>query len=471
MKVLLPAAEAAPVLKFGGLGDVIGSLPKALEKLGVDIDVVIPFFPAAKVENLKVIKSIEIEVPYDDGSHLVEVHKTKLPGSEVDLILFKNADYFVDYGKEGAEVSETEIFSFFNRAVVEYVKAKFNTYDLVHCQDWHTGLITHLLEDELASERPATLFTVHNLMYQGVTGLDIVKDLGIVPGMHPLIDWDIADGDLNFIQQGVASSDFINTVSPSYAKEIKTKEFGGDLAEILKGREARLVGILNGIDYSTLPRDFDESSWEKRKLELKKAMLKDVGLDFDSKTPVYSFVGRLDPNQKGLDIMFDSISEIVKMGGLFVLLGSGDSNWEGKFKDIGKKYKGKVSINIKFDIDLARSIYSGSDFLLVPSRYEPCGLIQMIALWYGTIPIVHDVGGLKDSVKEGKTGFKFDKYDSKELIKAITKANKAYFGQGVNDMIIAALKEDFSWDQSAKKYIDLYQKVIQLRLDAVNLRK
>lgn len=471
MKILLPAAEVAPIIKFGGLGDVIGSLPKALDRIGIDVDVIVPYYNVAKVQKLKVFKSLVLNVPFNNENNVVEIFKTKLPGSNVDVVLVKNQKYFSSYGDKKAEKNkETEIFSFFCKSVVEYIKSKYNTYDLIHCNDWHTGLITHLLVDEMGYTRPATLFTVHNIMYQGVSDYDIIHKIGIIPGSHPLVDWDISDGDLNMIQQGVTSSDYVNAVSPSYAKEILSEEYGGFLAEILKAREGRLTGILNGVDYSAFPRKYNEKNWKKIKPGLKKELQSDLGLSIEKDKPVFSFIGRLDPNQKGLDILFDSIEEIVSAGGQFVLLGTGDKFWEEKYKKLEKikKYKKNLSINILFDIELALKIYTGSNFLVVPSKYEPCGLIQLIALWYGTLPIVRNTGGLKDTVVEGKTGIKFNEYNSKELICAVKEAFSVYFGQSYDKMVTNAMQEDFSWERSAELYKELYQKVIELRIESLS---
>ncbi|MDC0449241.1 glycogen synthase [bacterium] len=468
MKVLLPASEVAPIVKLGGLGDVIGSLPKALEKVGVNADVIIPFYPTAKVQDGQLYKSLDLEVPFNNTSNSVEVFKTKLPGSNVDVFLLRNKEYFVLGGKDAFINArpETEMFAFFSRAVVEFVKAEFNTYDLVHCNDWHTGMITHLLQDELEGARPATLFTIHNLGYQGIGDLSLVKEMGIVPGDHPLIEWDIADGDINFIQQGITSSDYVNAVSPTYAKEILTEEFGGELTDVLRAREGRLTGILNGIDYSAFPREFDESNWQTEKRKHKEVLIKELDLGTQNlKRPLLSFIGRLDPNQKGLDILVESIPGIVKAGGSFVLLGTGDSVWEEKLKKLAQKKSLAefVSINIAFDIELAQKIYSGSDFLLIPSRYEPCGLIQMIAMWFGTVPIVHATGGLKDSVKDGQNGFLFDDYTSSALLNAVKTAVSTYSGQddvSFEKIVEGALTEDFSWGKSAQEYKNLYERVI-----------
>lgn len=473
MNILIAASEVAPIIKLGGLGDVIGSLPKALEKIGVDADVIVPFFPTAKTENIKLYKSRELEVPFDNANHLVDIYKTKLPDSGIDVFLLKNKLFQLGGSNAFANnLSETEMFTFFDRCIVEFIKSGFNTYDLVHCNDWHTGLVTHILADEIGATRPATLLTVHNLSYQGKGDEEIVQDLGIVPGDHPLIDWDIQDGDISLLLQGVTSSDFVSTVSPSYAKEILYKDLGGELAEILFDRQSLLMGILNGIDYDAFPRTYTEKDWDKKKPLLKKKLQKKLGLDEEKAAPIFAFISRLDPNQKGLDILLDSIPDIVEEGGQFILLGTGDPVWEDKFKKISeiKDLKGRVSINIEFDVDLAIDIYSGIDFKIIPSRFEPCGLTQMIAMWYGALPVAHATGGLRDSIDDGENGFLFNVYDSKDLTKAIKKAIKVYKDKEVHEkMVETAMKTDFTWDKSAKKYKELYEKIIQIRAHQVEL--
>ena len=281
MKVLLVASEVSPIIKLGGLGDVIGSLPRALQRIGVNVDVIVPFYPNANVSELEMYKALELMVPFGGENHTVGVFKTQLPNSDVDGFLLENSHFFSHGGKSAFlnSVSETEMFAFFNRAVVEFIKSQFNTYDLVHCNDWHTGLITHLLQDELPKTRPATLFTIHNLLYQGVGELGVVEDIGFVPGQHQLVDWDTEDGDINMMLQGITSSDYINTVSPSYAEEILTKEFGGGFSDILRTRKGRLSGILNGIDYLQFPRYYDVATAEGGKLKSKKKLVEKLGLN------------------------------------------------------------------------------------------------------------------------------------------------------------------------------------------------
>ncbi|MFC1621859.1 glycogen synthase [Patescibacteria group bacterium] len=468
MKVLLAASEVAPIVKMGGLGDVIGSLPKSLESLGIDADVIVPFYPTIKKVKFKLIKALEIEVPFDGESHTVEIFKTKLPKSNVDVLLPRSSKYFNIGGKSAFlnNASETEMYSFFCRVVVEYIKARFNTYDVIHCHDWHTGMVTHLLNEELHAERPGTLFTIHNLLYQGKGDPELVKDLGLNPGVHPLIDWDIQDGDISLLLQGVTTSDYVNTVSESYAEEIKTPEFGIDLTDVLVSRKDRLVGILNGIDYSVFPRDFNVDNWKTVKKGHKESLKDKLGLNIDGDKPIFGFISRLDPRQKGLDILHEAVPSIVHKGGQFVLLGTGSPTWEKKFEKLNSTegLKGDVSCNIMFDVDLAREIYAASDFFLIPSKYEPCGLTQMISMWYGSLPIVRGVGGLKDTVKHGHNGFVFEKYTSKQLVEAIFEALKVWESGDYEQMVKFAMKEDFGWEVSAKKYKDLYNKIIELSI-------
>jgi len=469
MKVLLAASEVAPIIKLGGLGDVAGSLPKALTKLNINIDVIAPYFPFANTSGLKLYKSVDLNVSFNGDNHVVEVWNTKLPDSNVDVLLLKNDYYFSGYGGKGdTKVSENDTFAFFDAAVVAYIKAKFNTYDLIHCNDWHTGMITGLLTNELGNTRPASIYTIHNLMYQGITGLDALSKFGIVPGTLPLVDYDISDGDLNFMQQGLTSADFINTVSPSYAKEIIEGKYPIEISDIIKSREGRFSGILNGLDYAQFPRNYDNSNWKSLRPTSKKTLKEKLGFKNNSDKPIFAFIGRLDPNQKGIDILHDVVPHIVEKGGQFVLLGSGNPEWEKKYVELGNMplVKENVSINTKLDLELANLLYSGSDFLVVPSKYEPCGLIQMIAMWYGSLPIVNNTGGLKDSVIDGETGFKFNEYSSSSLRKAIDSAFTTYQTPKMDDMIGKALKADFSWDKSAAEYKKLYGRVLQLRLES-----
>lgn len=466
MKILLPASEVSPIIKIGGLGDVLGSLPRALSQLGVDADVISPFFPSAKVNNTGIFKQYDLYVPFNSDTHKVEVFKGTLPNSDVNVFLLKYDRYFSGGGSSffKNDLTETAMFAFFDKCVVEFIKAGFNTYDIVHCHDWHTGLITHLLQDELGQDRPRTLFTIHNLMYQGVGDAEIIRQSGLVPGSHPLIDWDVSDGDINFLQQGITSSDYISTVSKTYAEEILTKEFGSVFFDLLASRSSRLVGILNGIDYHAFPRKFDLSNYKDGKAKAKTALKKRLGLTPGDK-PLFAFIGRIDPYQKGIDLIYDIIPELVKKGGQFILLGTGDPAWEKKLLELAKdnnNYENNVHLVLDFDLELAKELYSASDFLLVPSRYEPCGLIQMIAMWYGSLPVVRATGGLKDSVTDSYNGIVYKEHNVEDFLKGINRAFKLYSSKDEFSVQISnALKMDFSWSESAKEYVKLYARIIE----------
>jgi len=463
MKVLFSASEVAPIIKMGGLGDVIGALPKALTLLKIDADVIIPFYTSIDTSKYKFIKQYDIQVPYGGETFLTPIYKTKLPSSNVDVFLVKNDALFDN--KHGYLLNEVIPYSFFSRAVVEFIKTGFNSYDVIHCHDWHTGLIPHILSDELGLEKPPVLFTIHNISYQGNVEESLLKDIALDPGKHLGIAYDIQDGFLNLMQQAITSADYVSTVSPTYANEIMFKDIGGDLSGLLYDRRHTVGGILNGIDYTTLPGSFNEKSWKEGKQLARKLLFKKLSLDSMASAPVFSFISRLDPNQKGLDLLYDSLDTVCENGGVFILLGTGDPMWEAKFvqkgAELNKKYANKISINIKFDNELALEIYRASNFFLVPSRFEPCGLTQMIAMHYGALPIVRDTGGLKDSVIDSINGFKFKLYNATDLRSCIVRALKFYKdASSYEKMVVKALNADFNWEKSATEYKKLYTHLI-----------
>ncbi|OGC49926.1 hypothetical protein A2716_01020 [candidate division WWE3 bacterium RIFCSPHIGHO2_01_FULL_40_23] len=474
MKVLFAVSEVAPIIKVGGLGDVAGSLPKALEKLGVDVDVIVPFYSIIKRGDYKIIKQLTIEVPYSGETHDVSVYKTKIPGSNVDVILLFNQRFLSGGGVDAFSSLKDEVarFAFFNKAVVEFIKASFNIYDLIHCNDWHTGLITHLLEEEVGEERPATLLTIHNVSYQGQSSLELVREVDLSIPLHRILQWDLEDNNINFMLEGAASADAVNTVSPSYAKELLFDDIGGQISDILRGRSGRFFGILNGIDNSYFDPEKDRNikyrfgvrDWKEAKNENKALLQKELSLPVKN-VPFVSLISRLDPKQKGLDLLWESLKDILKLDLQFVLLGKGDKKYEEMLANLSKvkKYHEKLSISLGFDEGLARRIYASSDIFLMPSRTEPCGLSQMIAMRYGALPVVHNVGGLKDTVKDGIDGFSFNIFSPNAFLRAVTRAYKLYGSRKWDAMVKNALKNDFSWSKSAKEYKELYKKVIELR--------
>lgn len=420
MKVLFVASEMTPIAKVGGLGDVIGSLPKALRKIGVDARVVLPFY-----EQIKKLRNLEIEklISYGIGNEKINVYRAITRDSSVPVYLIENKKYLsrgpIYFGRTAfvSSVTEVERFEFFSEAVLGLLKQpEFWRSDIIHCHDWHTGILIAMAERRPQGAR--TVFTIHNLANQGI--------------------W----RGKNLIAEGIKNADLVTTVSPTYAKEILTKEYGEGLEKVLQKRakEKRLVGILNGIDY-----DF----WSKKHTRL-------------DKIPTFGLVSRL-TYQKGIDLVTLLVGEFVKKyKAQFRFLGQGELKNEKMLADLAKRYPNNFYAKIGFDEKLAHKIYRESDFFLMPSRFEPSGLGQMIAMHYGTIPIVRATGGLKDSVRDGKTGLVFEKASSADLKKAMIRAIKIFSQpKKLVAMRKNCRKQDFSWDKSARKYKELYIKTIK----------
>lgn len=515
MRVLFAASEAAPLIKVGGLGDVIGSLPKALAELGVEVSLALPFYEAVR-DKLALSphhpqKTTSFNLQFDRLQEPVTVWQTSLGIAKTPVFLFENPKYLSAGEHKAFEgtIPELNRFLFFSKAVAKAV-LKPRTFrlgsgpDIVHCHDWHTSLIPLLLKhsreklsfqarvsaQSLAFKKntPRTLLTIHNLSYQGIGPVNILEKIGLSQKDCQILKWDAQNLDINWLMEGIIHADAVNTVSPSYAQEILTAQYGAQLDQILQAKKARLHGILNGIDYRVfnpetdpaLAQNYDSKSWPKGKLANKKALYQRLHFKADhpaqspdqDQIPLFAFIGRLDPNQKGLDILYQTFSDSKSNFESnyrfnFVLLGTGDPVWEAKFKALESSCQPsgltRTSINITFDQELARQIYAAADFLIIPSRFEPCGLIQMIAMRYGALPVAHAVGGLKDSIQPQKTGFLFEEYSSVALQKALTQACTVWHNkQSWFKMVEQAMKQDFSWTQSAKKYLRLYQQLAKL---------
>ena len=490
----MAAAECAPFVKVGGLADVIGSLPKALHKLGVDVRVVVPKYQ--EISNLKSQISNKFKIPNFKfktkfgGTETVEVYEAKLPGSEVPIYFLENQKYLsgggVYFSKDAvaSEQKEIERFAFFSKAVGEFVKKGEWKPDVVHCNDWHTGLVPNLVKSEKlkvkssGALRPATVFTIHNLANQGFSDLSILKNFDSVTQESELIKWDAEDDNLDLMLQGITAADIINTVSPTYAKEILTPEFGEGLHEVLKAREGRLYGILNGIDDqiwdprtdSKIEFNYSLKDGLAGKVGNKIYLQKELGLAASPERPVIGIITRL-AEQKGLDLLLDIFEEVLGLGAQLVILGVGDPEMEQELKvkseksgQAGERSSIKVEKNFafinRFDEELAHRIYAGSDLFLMPSKFEPCGLVQIIAMRYGALPIVRATGGLKDTVEDGETGFVFEEYSPEALFAVIERAVGRFGVKNVEfrQMIARAMRADFSWKHSAQEYLQLYQK-------------
>ena len=475
MKILYVAAEAVPFAKTGGLADVAGSLPKALKADGVDVRVIMPKFgkiPEAYRNAMEHVYDGELPVAW--RKKYVGLDKYELDG--VTYYFVDNEEYFNREGFYGYD-DDAERFSFFSRAVLDLLQAMDFWPDVIHTNDWHAGLVNVFLKLEHMGdaryERIKTVYTIHNLKYQGVFPKDVMPDvLGL--------DWKyFNNGDLefydavNFMKGGIIYADAITTVSKTYAKEIQYPYFGEHLDGLLRSREQDLSGIVNGIDYSVYnPRTdkyifetYDEESLD-RKLDNKIALQKSLGLPERRNVPLIAIVSRL-VEPKGMDLVVRMMDEILQHEEIqLVVLGTGEKRYEDWFKGLAWRYPKKVSVNIYFSNELAQRIYAGADIFLMPSNYEPCGIGQLIALRYGTIPVVRQTGGLKDTVQQYNkytqegNGFVFENYNAHEMMYALKRALSFYGNYEIWHKIqFNAVQADYSWKRSAKEYEALYERL------------
>ncbi len=475
MKILYVAAEAVPFAKTGGLADVAGSLPKALKADGVDVRVIMPKFgkiPEAYRNAMEHVYDGELPVAW--RKKYVGLDKYELDG--VTYYFVDNEEYFNREGFYGYD-DDAERFSFFSRAVLDLLPAMDFWPDVIHTNDWHAGLVNVFLKLEHMGdaryERIKTVYTIHNLKYQGVFPKDVMPDvLGL--------DWKyFNNGDLefydavNFMKGGIIYADAITTVSKTYAKEIQYPYFGEHLDGLLRSREQDLSGIVNGIDYSVYnPRTdkyifetYDEESLD-RKLDNKIALQKSLGLPERRNVPLIAIVSRL-VEPKGMDLVVRMMDEILQHEDIqLVVLGTGEKRYEDWFKGLAWRYPKKVSVNIYFSNELAQRIYAGADIFLMPSNYEPCGIGQLIALRYGTIPVVRQTGGLRDTVQQYNkytqegNGFVFENFNAHEMMYALKRALSFYGSYEIWHKIqFNAVQADYSWKRSAKEYEALYERL------------
>lgn len=455
MRVAFVTSEAVPYAKTGGLADVCGTLPLYLNELGIDTSIIMPMYKGIRAE-----KIMELEIKFD-GKKKVSVCKDRF-NYFIDYPEYFNRDGL--YGTPSGDYPDNfERFTTFARAVVTLLeRIKF---DIVHCHDWQTGLVPLYIKKNQFNTK--SIFTIHNLGYQGrfpkekFSLLDIEWDYFTPEGIEFY-------GDINFLKAGLLYSDVITTVSPTYAQEIQTSEFGFGLDGILRKYKNKLYGVLNGIDYRIWNPLQDTLIYEpyndfrgkkKNKLELTNELL------LNSKKPLIGMVSRI-AGQKGFDILIKVLDDIISMDYNFVLLGFGEEYYCEKLKEFAEAYPGQISINIRFDETLAHRIYAGSDFFLMPSKYEPCGLGQMISLKYGTVPIVHKTGGLADTIIHfnpdnlSGNGFLFKPYSPSALLDVLQLAQQIYFKEDLfRQLSENCMKYDYSWNRAAKEYKKIYDKL------------
>jgi len=471
MKVLYAASEAQPFAASGGLADVAGSLPKALVGEGVECSVIMPYYVKSVSDELKEKAKFvtHFYVPVGWRSQYCGVFKADIGG--VTYYLLDNQYYFVrNFGIYGY-YDDAERFAFFSRAVLETVQHLGDIPDIINSNDWQCALIPiyfniyYRFQHNMRNIK--NVFTIHNIQYQGHYGFDLLEDVLSIPRhMGRLVEY---DGGVNFMKGAFEVADKITTVSPTYAEEILDPWFSHGLDRALANKKYKTCGFLNGIDTEMYDPATDKAIAENYsagkksgKKTCKSALLKHVGLP-DDDAPVLGIISRL-VEHKGLDLIKAVFDDIIAAGYKIVILGSGDSAYENFFNAAKDRLPDKVSFICGFIPDLAKKIYAGADMLLMPSKSEPCGLSQMIALRYGTVPIVRATGGLKDSIvdcgDESGTGFTFLTYNAHDMLAAIKRARDYYANpKAWAGLVTRAMKADFSWKQSAKLYIGLYEEL------------
>ena len=485
MNILLATSEAVPFAKTGGLADVSAALPVELARLGHRPVVMLPAYRRAKNCG-QPIESTGVDVSVRIGSKTVEglLLKSSLPGSDVPVYLVEQDDYYNRddlYGIEGADfVDNCERFVFFCRAVLEAIRLLGLEVDILHANDWQTGLLPAYLKTEYRAvpgyEQIASLFTIHNLAYQGtfwhwdmlLTGLD-----------WKYFNWHQMEfyGKLNLMKTGLVFADALNTVSPRYAEEIQSSPLGCGLEGVLQQRRDALSGIINGVDYSAwnpatdchLPMNYDQRTVVEGKAACKAALQAELGLPVLPKTPLIALIGRL-VDQKGLDLVAGAIQDLVRtIDAQWVILGTGDPKYHQLLSTLAERNPNRLVAKLSFSDPLAHRIEAGADLFLMPSRYEPCGLNQLYSLRYGTVPVVRATGGLADTIVDATretladgtaTGFSFREYEVLALTETLRRAIDAYQQPPIWSQLIATgMRQDWSWARSAQQYVELYQKI------------
>ena len=481
MNILYASSEAHPLIKTGGLADVAGSLPRAIRNLRHDIRVIIPAYQSALVQAKKFTLVADLEL--EGVKQTVRILAGRLPGSNVTAYLVDSPEHFDRPGnpytmKQGSVWPDNaERFTTFCRAIEALALDTAGLDwqpDIVHCNDWQTALVPPLLERHDA--RPATIFTIHNLAYQGLFDWEEFEKLGL-----PADFWSSEamefHNQFSFIKGGLVFADWITTVSPSYAQEIQTSEYGYGLEGLISHRADNLTGIINGVDYHVwnpgrdphIPVHYNARSLT-HKLENKRALQEYFGLPVNDTTPVLAIISRL-VEQKGIDLVLEIVPELVNQEAQLIVLGSGEKILEAGLRKAATLQPKHVATHIGYDEALSHHIEAGADIFLMPSRFEPCGLNQIYSQRYGTVPIVRHTGGLADTVVdttaetlEAKTatGFSFDKATAVALSGAVTRALGYYRQPEIwKQLVHTGMKQDFSWTHSAQLYLELYRKILE----------
>ena len=476
MKIVFAASEAAPFIKTGGLGDVAEALPGALsEYKGNEVSVFLPYYKSVK-ENpgIETEQVAVFDTALSWRRSYVGLYRLKSKKRKLKVYFIDNEQYFAR-AKTYGEPDDGERFAFFSKAILESLTVLGECPDVIHCNDWQTALLPTLLhafyEESLGSAK--TVFTIHNIEYQGWADPYFLYDvLGLPEGYESRFDF---NGSVNFVKSAVLSSDALTTVSRTYAEEICYPYFAHGLSDVISDHKFKTIGIVNGINMElnspttdkSIPKNYDKNSFTEGKAECKARLQAEVGLPVKEDVALIGLVSRL-VGHKGLDIMCDAIDEMMKRDIQFVILGTGDPAYEQRLAEAAKRYPDKLSLNLRFSGALASRIYAASDIYLMPSKSEPCGLSQLLAMHYGTVPVVHETGGLKDTVipfvKENGEGlgFTFKSFTRDDMLDALCRALEIYEGDKAlwKKAVYNDMSADFSWKNPAKEYMSLYAKLI-----------
>ncbi len=478
LKICLVSSEATPYAKTGGLADVVGALTAFLGRAGHDVRLFLPFYKQIKPEGRQLVAVDFLrDVPLTLGGRLVRfsVYTDLAPGDGAQRYLihcplfFHRASLYTNDGDEHLR------FAFLTRAVLECCQRMGWGPDVMHANDWHTGLLPLYLQQHYSWDRlfarTRTLLSIHNIGYQGAFGADTLGSLDLASCSHRLYQEDLQAGRINFLKTGILYADLLSTVSRTYAREIQTAEYGMGLEALLRARADHLAGIVNGVDYADwnpetdalLPHHFSAGDLAG-KLENKRHLLASLGLPFDAAAPVFGIVSRL-TYQKGLDLCFEPLPEMLAWRNVrLVVLGTGEAKYEGFFAQLQQAFPEKVCYYRGYSEELAHWIEAGSDVFIMPSRYEPCGLNQMYSLRYGTVPIVRKTGGLADTVElwnpetGAGTGFVFNHFTADGLRWALAVALDTWRNREAwTRLMVNGMRQDFSWEVQGPKYVDLYR--------------
>lgn len=478
-KILFAASEAVPFIKTGGLADVTGSLPKYFDKENYDVRIILPKYICMDEqwkEQLQFLCHFYVNLSW--RKQYVGIFQTKKDG--ITYYFVDNEFYFAGDKPYNNIYEDVEKFAYFSKAVIEALPYLDFCPDVIHCHDWQTGLIPVFLRTLYGDDRYysgiRSVFSIHNLKFQGRWMLPAVMDITGLPEQIFTADKLESYGEANYLKGGVVYADAITTVSRTYAEEITTPEGGEGLDGLMNARKNSLYGIPNGIDYEEynpekdicLPNHFNETNYTEGKALNKARLQKDLGLPVESDVFLLGMVSRM-TDQKGFDLIAYIMDELLATERIqFVVVGTGEERYENMLRYFADKYPDKMRVNVGYSEEMAHRIYGSCDAFLMPSLFEPCGLSQLMSLRYGTIPIVRETGGLKDTVmayneyENTGTGFSFANYNAHEMLAAIRYASKVYYTdkKAWSGLVVRGMQQDFSWEASAREYEKLYENLL-----------